>query len=124
MSLTPREAFRFGFLLRCAEVGLSAADGEQLITQHLQKQAGWLGTAGKAIGTAGAAGLGLAAVGGMGAGYLGAKMTENVMDPEEAKKRELIAAYMQQTDYAKRMAARTKYRLGQRSPLRPPKLLN
>jgi hypothetical protein len=109
--MTDRDAFKIGFLLRCAEEHLTAEE-----TRGRIKSAHWTGTV-AGLGALGA-GTGLAASAGIGAGagWLGAKLTEPDMDAEDAKMQELIAAFRQQADQAKRTAARIAYRT---RPLRP-----
>ena len=124
MALSPREAFKFGFLLRCADEGLgegAIADRVKTAATLLdgqEKQAGGMAdalvNAAKSLGglATRAGGLGLAggaALGGLG-GHLLAKSTEREVDPEEAKMEELIAAYQQQTERARRAAQRRSYR--------------
>lgn len=106
--MTDREAFKLGFLLRCAEEHLSPEE-----THARVKSATLLGGLGTTAGVGlGAAGLGLGAAAGVGAGagWLGAKLTEPDMDAEDAKMQELIAAFHQQADQARRTAARIAYR--------------
>ncbi len=105
--MTEREAFKFGFLLRCADEGLSPPQ----LQARIKLAEGWLSGATN-LGL-GAAGLGLAASAGLGAGagYLTARATEPDVDPEEAKMQELIAAYKQQADQARRTASRIGYRM-------------
>ncbi len=116
--MTDREAFKFGFLLRCADEGLSP---EQ--TRERVKLAYGLGAAAglaiKAPLAIAALGIPAAALAGAGAGYVGAKLTDPPVDPDEAKKQELIAAYRQQADRARRTAARVGYRLEHQRPSVP-----
>jgi hypothetical protein len=125
--MTDLEAFKFGFLLRCADEGLTA----EQVQARIKLAAGpavaaaatgaGLGLAKPALGlTKNLAGLsmllggaGLAGAAGLGAGggYLAAKATEPDMDAEDAKMQELIAAYRQQADQARRTASRIGYRM-------------
>jgi hypothetical protein len=117
--MTDREAFKFGFLLRCADEHLSPEQIRERVKLAYGPALGAAATAGK-LGL-GALGLGipLAALGGAGVGYVGAKITDPPVDPDEAKKQELIAAYRQQADRARRTAARVGYRLQHQRPSVP-----
>jgi hypothetical protein len=134
--MTPQENFRFGFLLRCAEEGCTTEEIQErvkLAHDRLQvaareKQAfagpGFAGVArdvlspvwnlGKTLVTAPlhATALGIAgsaALGGAG-GYALAKLQNADVDPEEAKRQELMAAYKLQAELARRLAAQRSYR--------------
>ena len=113
--LSPREAFKVGFLRRCANEGLTTEETHARIKQanELIKEAGiqdfltrpyntlWdvIGGVGKEVGTTaknlallGAVGLPIGA--GFGAGYGLSKLTDiDEDDVEEAKKKELIREY-------------------------------
>lgn len=147
MPLTPRQAFKFGFLLRCADENLNeeqtqariklanhaATPGapplypEDVVRQEIaawQKQAFWgVGDTLKAlVDAAGKLTVGtLATAGGVGfgAGAGLAQLTRGEADPEELKKRELIAAYKQQAENIRRQMAARSYR--QSDTPRPPK---
>ena len=102
--MTSRELFKYGFLLACQETG---SDPRQAVARCLQageKRAFGL----EDIMLGGSAilgsGIGLAGVGGAGAGYLAAKLMGQEPDPEELKTQELIAAYQQAADRARRNA--------------------
>lgn len=137
MTMTPRQAFKFGFLLRCADENLSdeqvaerikyAAerlgwDGEspllpaELVEACLatwEKQASPLegvGAIGNLVKNLGLWGLAGGAGLGAGAGYLTARMTDKEVDPDEVKKQELIAAYKQQAERIRRQMAARSYR--------------
>lgn len=107
--LTEKEQFRLGFLARCAEERLDAEEIDGRV-----KLAFSLGDIGRLFASyplyMGVGGLGAAAVGGAGLGYMGAKATEEDVDPEMAKKYELIAAYQQQAERARRSANRIAHR--------------
>lgn len=114
MAMTELELFKYGFLLRCAEEGLTPDETAERVQQALQltKQADPIGL-GTAIstgvnGVAGLGALGLAGAGalGAGAGWLGAKMTEPDTDPEEAKTQELIETYRLFAQQARQSAQR------------------
>lgn len=110
MAMTPQEAFKFGFLLRCAEEGLSPDEIADRVQFGLAKQAE-LGkiVGGIASGVTNLGLLGLAGSAGIGAGggYMAAKLTEPDADPAEAKQQEMITAYRL---YAEEMARNTKRR--------------
>jgi len=119
--LTARQAFQFGFLLKCAEDGLSPAQIEERLDAALEKQA-FGETIGKAVDlAAGMGGLGLAAggLGGAGLGYMLGSATEPTVDADEIKKRELISVLQQYTERAKRHAAPITYRQPQPTLRRP-----
>lgn len=113
--MTPREIFKFGFLLRCADAGMTIEQTHELAKQLLQEKRAFdylnplkelatypittIGTALAGSGILGAAG-----------GYTAAKMTDDDADPEEAKAQELVAAYKQYAEQARRNAARYRYR--------------
>lgn len=96
-------AWRFGFLLRCAEAGLDEVGAEHLAS--LTKRAipglsdakdlvtsavsGILG----AVKTVGLLGGGLALAGGAGAGVMLAKAQEGSVNEEDVRRQELIATY-------------------------------
>lgn len=169
--MTDLDAFKFGFLLRCADEGLSPEETRErvklagLVTkQAAGEQAGTLSSwfspsnaiRGLGLGTAaqgaysydpanvitgllmadqaggpnvhglGAATLALGAGVGAGAGYLGAKATDQPIDPDEVKQQELVAAMRQHADRARRTAARIGYRMSQERQTKPrsPRLLS
>ena len=87
-----RTAFKFGFLLRCAEAGCTAEEIDALV----EKSAGWAETLWNVPGHLagwGLVGLGAAGLVGASAGLAKAHLDEGTLDPEEVRKRELIAAY-------------------------------
>lgn len=99
--LTTREAFKAGFLLRCAEEGLSgpaAADRMRKAAGLLDKQGLFgLPSAGDAASAAGGlgnlamtAGIAAPVLAGAGAGYLAHRATSTDVDEEDVRKRELI----------------------------------
>ena len=106
--MTPQEAFRFGFLLRCADEGLTA---EQ--TGDRVKHAIWYPSPVRTarlfatlalLGLVGAGAVG--AAGGHGAG----KLMEQEIDPEIAKRQELAATYQQQAQRLRRLHQQRYYR--------------
>ncbi len=111
--MTPREAFKAGFLLRCAEEGLTEAQSAERIRLGCEKAAvdlfEVLSQVGKAVpalgGTAarlGAAALPVAMIGGGMAGGAAGHFAGRLLDPgydaEDLKRQELIAAYDQAAD--------------------------
>lgn len=106
-TLADKELFRLGFLLRAAEEGLTPED----IRGRVKKAAGGLGglaqgllwdmpvnySAAKLVGGAGLGALG---------GWALADATSKTIDPEDAKKYELIAAYRQQAERARQNISR------------------
>ena len=108
--MTPREGFKYGFLLRCAEEGLTAKEAEARAARGLEKQAvdGWdtvknvvMGAPGFITSAGGWGALGLAGLGGLG-GYGLAKLQESDIDPEDVQREELINAYNTQAELARR----------------------
>lgn len=148
MSLSPRQAFKFGFLLRCADENLSPLETESRIKYAMaclqwdgqtplplqqdvvdsalaawEKQAvgGAIGGITNLMTTLGITGLlGGAGLGAAG-GHLAARMTEGDADPEEMKQQELMAAYRQQAERIRRQMAARSYR--QPKAPRPPSLV-
>lgn len=126
--LTQKDNFRLGFLLRCAEEGCDMHEIRERIktAEVFTKMAigGWMDVArslfnpawdaaktiatvpvhATALGIAGAAGLGAAG------GYGLAKFQNSAVDPEDAKRQELISAYQLQADLARRRAQQRSYR--------------
>jgi len=128
MDLTENEAFRLGFLARCAEEkltgaelstrikradgGLSAADwllpvGAGAAGLYLASNAPVAGpTLGPILGLLPAAGL----AGGAGLGYMTAKMTEPDIEPEDIKAQELADTYRVYAHRARAQRTAKKYR--------------
>lgn len=122
MAMTPQEAFKFGFLLRCAEEGLSPDEIADRIRLGITKQA----DIGKILGGVVSGGTNLAALGlagsaalGAGGGYMAAKLTEPDADPAEAKTQELISAYRLYADEMARNAKRRRMYRDARVPAGP-----
>lgn len=95
--MSPKEAFKVGFMLRCADEGLAPGDVEDRIQKAaglMQKQGIFdnaLGHIGGALGTAGMMGLAAPiALGGLG-GYFLNKTREANVDEEDVRTRELIS---------------------------------
>lgn len=118
--MTPVEAFTVGFLLKCAEDGLTPAQAEQRMERFTKQAAdpgfmsrivgavtsapGKLLGAGKAVANTGLTGLNyglkgltLAGLAGGGAGVLGgytlAQLNDDSISPDEVKNEELISEY-------------------------------
>lgn len=132
--MTPQENFRLGFLLRCAEEGctteeiqdrvklaharLHAVAGEKRaddsIIGALKSVANPAWQLGQTLVTAPlhltSLGIGGSAVLGGAAGYGLAKFQNADVDPDEAKRHELIYAYKLQAELARRRAAQRSYR--------------
>lgn len=121
MPLTPKEAFRMGFLMRCAEEGCDMAEitsrtkfasDLRELTKKADANALWqlisnVSTLPLQISTVG---LAAGALGGGAAGYGLAKLTNRPIDPEEAKRQELISAYKLQTDKIRQQMAMRQHR--------------
>jgi hypothetical protein len=107
MDVTEKEAFRLGFLSRCAEEGLT---GEALQERIKQAADGWAGAGTDAL-TAGALlTVGLPAAAGLvGGGLMGtglAKFTEPNISEDDVKAQELAQTYKV---YADRLRAKRKF---------------
>lgn len=138
-SMTPKEQFRAGFLLRCAEEGCSMADVQARVkTAVAAVLPGLLTGAGVAGGQAAIGGLGKAkdllvdylkspmallgagivgsaALGGAGGHGLGKLHSEDV-DPNELKQQELLQAYRTQAARIRQLAALKNTQPAVRSP--------
>lgn len=124
--LTRSECFRMGFLMRCAEEGCTPEEVAARVAFGQEKSADWDVTSmftkpvGKALSAAKflallplrASGYGILAGAGLGAagGYGLAKMQNGTLDPDEAKRQELISAYQFQAELARRRASQFSYR--------------
>jgi hypothetical protein len=113
MDVTEKEAFKLGFLRRCADEGLAgeALDSRikaaaAVIKSGLDMNS--LNTAMSGIGNVAYAPLMLATAGGGLAGHLAGKLSEPDVDEEDLKARELAAAYKA---YAARARTNKKLRL-------------
>jgi hypothetical protein len=106
MSDTAKEAFRLGFLTRCAEEGLTAA----ALNERLEKVAGVVGDIGRAAG--GLVGLPIAGslLAGGALGYGAAKLTAPKLDEDEMKSQELIHTYKVLADRARAKRKLRSYR--------------
>ncbi len=125
MDMTEKEAFRLGFVTRCAEEGLtgeqlaarikSAAEKKALIEYALPAAAvlggaalmGPSTSAGVALGLPAAVGLGL----GSGLGYGAAKVTEPPISDEDIKAQELADTYRLYAAKARANRKAHKYRV-------------
>jgi hypothetical protein len=121
-----REAFKFGFISRCLEAGLtSPGEIRQAIKQASEKvafnidlasmAAGGVTGAGNLAGEAAgwlipAAIAGPPIVGYLGGNALAAATNTEELDPAEAKRQELIDEYKRQGDRIKRQSLVNKYR--------------
>lgn len=112
--LTPREAFAFGFHLRCAEENLdktaTAARIEKAAALAKQALPGWDQVTGLlSQGAQTAAGLNvlLPLAGGAAMGLGAAQLSEPSVEPEEAKTQELAATYRM---FAEQLRQRNKLR--------------
>lgn len=118
-----RQSFKFGFLMECTQAGLTPSEMEAGL-DALIKQGMFGDTASKLFDVAtGVGGLGLAAGGllGAGAGYMLGNATEQPIDPEEVKKREMISVLQQYAAQARRNSQRIQYRQPQ-GRVKPPSL--
>lgn len=104
MATTEKDAFKIGFLTRCAEEGLNK-DQVTARLALLEKSAGW----GEAMNSLATLSIGVPIAGGLvGGGLLGygaAKMTEPNLSDDEIKAQELAQTYKV---YAERLKARRK----------------
>lgn len=114
MDVTEKEAFKLGFLQRCAEERLTGSDLELRIksAEAFVKSAAIpmpsMADSWQALGNIAYTPLMLATVGGGLAGHVAGKMTEPDVDEEDLKARELAAAYKA---YAARAKTNRKLRL-------------
>lgn len=109
--LTPRQAFKAGFALRCAELNLGVADLERVASRPLPesvKTAGVMDSAGSLLGHVAALGLALPPIAGYATGYLGARIRDADVDTDDLKNSELAAEYRRLAAVARRVAARKK----------------
>lgn len=126
MEMTPQDNFRYGFLMSCAQQGLTPDQVREVVktaSEHLRKEA----NVGRSLAALWAklplaiAGYGLMGSAGVGAlgGHALAKATEDELDPEEVRRQELLATYRQQAERARRNASRIRYRQPRRPPAEP-----
>jgi len=114
MDVTEKEAFKLGFLQRCAEEQLTGADLElrikaaEAFVKSAALQLPTMADSWQALGNIAYTPLMLATVGGGLAGHVAGKMTEPDVDEEDLKARELAAAYKA---YAARAKTNRKLRL-------------
>ena len=123
--MTPQQRFRFGFLSRCAEERLTMDEVRARVKfahDRLQEKTALDGsslanalkgalnfTAAPWIYSTGIGGAG-ALLGGAGLGYGAAKLQEQSVDPEDAKRQELVAVYKRYADQARMKAQNRSYR--------------
>ena len=112
--MTKQEAFKIGFLMKCAEDGLTPSQVERRILKSsaLVKKADPPGILGqlrnKLTGTLWTLGLlGPPAIG-AGIGYSMSKAKDDMYSIEESKKREELAEYYRAIDHLKRSARQRK----------------
>jgi hypothetical protein len=138
MDITEQDAFKLGFLTRCAEEKLTGDSLEARLDQvaSFNKRATELvkvspvtvggGTAADMVGSAGkslvdafqmitAVPIAGSIIGGAGLGYGTAKMLEPKLDDDELKAQELAATYKLYADKAKNRKKVRQYRLGRGS---------
>jgi hypothetical protein len=98
--MTNEEAYKFGFLLRCAEEGLSPDQINERVKQAALQKSAYPGeNFVKSLLSLGKLGLFAGPpVAGVVGGYALAKSRNDEIDPAEAKKRELIAEYRRALD--------------------------
>ncbi len=117
--LTPREAFKVGFLARCAEEGLSADEIAGRVKFAADKFAGFLDGAAHLGGQVLSTGVPIAAIapvalGGL-AGYGLSRMTDiDDTDVDEIKNNELLDTYAQETARLKRQKSVRDFKAGQK----------
>ena len=114
MDVTEQEAFKLGFLTRCADeklTGVALSERVEAAERFVKTAAAGLPSLSdswNALGNIAYTPLMLATIGGGLAGHLTAKMTEPDVDEEDLKARELAAAYKA---YAARAKTNRKLRL-------------
>ncbi len=118
---TPREAFKVGFLARCAEEGLTADEIAGRVKAAGDKFASLLGGLGSAAGSVLSTGIPLAiaapvALGGI-AGYGLSRMTDiDDTDVKEIKNNELLDTYAAETAKLRRQKAVRDFKAGRKPP--------
>lgn len=119
--MSPQEAFKIGFLLSCADRGLTPEATHALVKEGLAKQALGLGNVvgemieapGRVLSAIGPtainagllAGIGIPIAAGAGTGWAAAKLTDDDSNVDEAKTDEILAEYQRLTDQARRQTA-------------------
>lgn len=102
-SMSTKESFKAGFLLRCAEEGLTLDQINDRLDEALTKKASEGDMLGQGLGLAATVGLGLPLAGGAFTGYLRHKAEVGAAPPIEHYQRlELINKYRELADRAKR----------------------
>lgn len=97
--LDERQAFKFGFLYRCAEEGLTPVETQARMEKAAAfvKRSTWIADTANTLAGLGIGGMALGAGTAIGTGMLGgaalAKATEPDVTPDELKAQEEIAAY-------------------------------
>lgn len=118
-----RMAFKFGFLLRCIDEGLTPEQIRERVAiglgpEAIEKTAAWGQDTLNAVLKTWLLPVAVLTTLGAGVGYAAGGLQDSELEPEDVKTQELIAAYQAQADRLRRAAAR--YALRQASP--PPKL--
>lgn len=115
MELTDKEAFKLGFLARCAEEKLTGAalDARLEKVAELNKSAGFLDSAQKSLAGYGALltlPFGLSILGGSALGYGAGNLVEPRINDDEIKARELADTYKLYAEKARNRRKAVKYR--------------
>jgi hypothetical protein len=115
--MTPAQAFKTGFLLRCADEGLPWTETEARIkaAEAFCKQADWVESGAKLLTVLPL----MAALTGGVAGYGLRQMTDRPTTARDLQRQDLIAAYRLQAERIRRAARLRKYR---QPTIRTPKL--
>ncbi len=115
--MSPQEAFKVGFLLSCADRGLSAEATHALVKravagignvvgEMIEAPGRFVSAVGPTVLNAGLlAAVGLPIAAGAGTGWAAAKLTDDDSNVDEAKTDEILAEYQRLTDQARRQAA-------------------
>jgi hypothetical protein len=89
--VTQRESFKAGFLLACADRGLSGSEATAAVEKAASILSMLASPVNAAAGLAPLAGVAIPAAAGVGAGYLAARATSPLGDSDDLQKQELIA---------------------------------
>lgn len=110
MDISDKNAFRLGFLTRCAEEGLTGeALAGRIAAASPEKTAGLTDLL-KGLGLAGGAAAGVGLLGGGALGYGAAKMTEPEITDDDIKQQELAETYRIYAERARAKQRARKYR--------------
>lgn len=106
--LTPTQAFRIGFLMKCAADGLTPEETRDRIekaAEFLEKGAGPLGDIGSGLASLGSSaktyGIALPVGAGVLGGYMAHKAVDDDLDEDDVRKREIIEELQHWTRRAK-----------------------